>query len=132
VLVNPGFPSETAGAFRLLDEFRSAQPVCGAGTESGEQALIQALETPPRNWPFRNDFLPVFEGQTQNTGKTYRDIIARLRELGADFAGLTGAGSTCFGVFTQRALAEKARKSLLKTWNSTIITFPLAFEDMQY
>jgi 4-diphosphocytidyl-2-C-methyl-D-erythritol kinase len=136
VLVNPGFPSETAAAFRLLEQFLagqksgSAERLCGTGIESGEQALMQALAGHPRNWPFRNDFLPVFEGQTQNTGKTYSDIITQLRKLGADFAGLTGAGSTCFGVFTRKALAEKACESLKKTWNYTIITFPLAFEPM--
>jgi 4-diphosphocytidyl-2C-methyl-D-erythritol kinase len=36
--------------------------------------------------------------------------------LGAEFAGLSGAGSTCFGVFSQQATAEKAAEALSKTW----------------
>jgi len=135
VLVNPGFPSETAGAFRLLDEFRAKgkgngvqpEPVFKAGIDSG-QALI-ALAGSPRHWPFRNDFLPVF----QHLGKReYQDIIVQLRGLEADFAGLTGAGSTCFGVFTERTRAERARDILLKAWNFVIFTFPLAHKAMQY
>ena len=136
VLVNPGFPSNTAAAFALLDEFRAGSRENHAESADKEEFLLNSLANEPRKWPFRNDFLPVFmakaENSASNNGKIYRDIIAQLGELEAEFAGLTGTGSTCFGVFTNREKAEKAHKSLLKIWNLTNLTFPLAFEAKQY
>jgi 4-diphosphocytidyl-2C-methyl-D-erythritol kinase len=56
----------------------------------------------------------------------YHRILARLKRLGADFSGLSGAGSTCFGVFCDGERAEKAIKSLVKEWPFVKLTFPLA------
>ncbi|GHV94090.1 4-diphosphocytidyl-2-C-methyl-D-erythritol kinase [Spirochaetia bacterium] len=142
VLVNPGFPSETAIAFRLLDEFRenNHEGIC-LGRESprdsgfpheqliGEPGdLLRFLCESPRNWPFENDFLPAFLADSGNTGAAgaYREMLGRLRDLGADFAGLSGSGATCFGVFTEREQAEKAQKALLKAFQFVKVTFPLA------
>ncbi|MDR0443899.1 MAG: 4-(cytidine 5'-diphospho)-2-C-methyl-D-erythritol kinase [Treponema sp.] len=111
VLVNPGFPSETAAAFRLLDEYRAGLTMDDNGCF--EQTLLAALKSDPAGWPFRNDFLPVFENREHSV---YREMISQLRDLGAAFAGLSGAGSTCFGVFTEKTQAEKAALSLRKTW----------------
>jgi len=86
VLVNPGFPSDTAAAFRLLDEYRA----------NGDSHL----------------FLPVFKEPEKSV---YNSIISRLRELGAEPAGLSGAGSTCFGIFKEKPLAEKAAAALRGT-----------------
>jgi 4-diphosphocytidyl-2-C-methyl-D-erythritol kinase len=91
VLVNPGFSSCTAAAFKLLDEYRALFP---NSTPAG---------------CFWNDFLPVFKGREKSV---YGKIISQLRGLGANFAGLSGTGSTCFGVFRDRELAEKAAESL--------------------
>jgi 4-diphosphocytidyl-2-C-methyl-D-erythritol kinase len=131
VLVNPGFPSDTAEAYALLDESRrkeTAEPfdrrsVCG-------EALIEALEKHPASWPYKNDFLPVFlvsgpEGEAASTGKVYRDILLDLRVRGADFSGLSGAGSTCFGIFTQKGVAEQAVQSFLLHYPFVELTFPL-------
>lgn len=137
VLVNPGFPSETAAAFRLLDEYRAAG---GPAHEGGEKpdsglsgaALSRFLANSPRDWPFTNDFLPVFLhdfGQKPykvSEAHAYRSIIAGLRDLGADFAGLSGAGSTCFGVFTRREQAAEAEKALSGHWNFVKFSFLLA------
>jgi len=115
VLVNPGFPSETAAAFRLLDErvtdtLSHEPPVCG--TE-----ISKFLYMAPDTWPFWNDFLPVFKEPEKSV---YNGIISQLKELGAQFASLSGAGSTCFGVFMKRELAERAAAALRATpsaWN---------------
>jgi 4-diphosphocytidyl-2-C-methyl-D-erythritol kinase len=125
VLVNPGFPSETAAAFRLLDRYRKTAAPCGPAFS--ESDLIGALAGPPRRWPFTNDFLPVFE-RAGNAGAAYREILARLETLGAEFSGLSGAGSTCFGVFSEAAPAEQAEKILSKQWNFVKVTFLLAWE----
>lgn len=138
VLVNPGFPSETARAFRLLSDFREGQATaCGGNSGHGEkQLLLNALSGDPQNWPFKNDFLPAFlhlakgssgGGSSQNAEKAYLDIFARLKELGAVFSGLSGAGSTCFGVFTKMAEAKRACKILLETWDFVKLTFPSTF-----
>jgi 4-diphosphocytidyl-2-C-methyl-D-erythritol kinase len=106
-LVNPGFPSGTAAAFRLLDEYR-------AGMEGGGRERRGELGVDPAQWSFRNDFLPVF-GERERS--VYNKIIYSLRELGAGFAGLSGAGSTCFGVFTESGSAQRAAQALRETWN---------------
>jgi 4-diphosphocytidyl-2-C-methyl-D-erythritol kinase len=135
VLVNPGFSSDTAKAFRLLDEYRVAEP----RTPNSEPRTLNAiLSGSPRDWPFTNDFLPVFEAgfkQKKPDGgsfSAYSEIINTLRELGADFSGLSGSGSTCFGVFSSQSKAGTARELLLKRWNFVIETFLLAFRTIQW
>jgi len=154
VLVNPGIPSDTAKAFRLLDEYRGGQGGGVAALGSGvrgvypsipslqglttpdplltpHSSLLTALSGPPKDWPFVNDFFPVFEAgfkQKKTDGglfSAYREIISALNELGADFSTLSGSGSTCFGVFTGRDMAKTAKKLLLKQWNLVIETFYL-------
>jgi 4-diphosphocytidyl-2-C-methyl-D-erythritol kinase len=138
VLVNPGFPSETPAAFRLLDEFREKTGKNGPEANHrfvqspalnipNPSELCEKLYASPCNWPFENDFLPVFlDDSGGGSGAAYRKILTELRGLGADFTGLSGAGSTCFGVFSGREEARKAEKTLLKTWNFVKVTFLLA------
>ena len=108
VLVNPGFPSDTAAAFRLLDKYREGR------NEFTTMSQTATLPQEPAEWTFSNDFLPVFEEREKSV---YSGLISQLRELGADFAGLSGAGSTCFGVFKEQKCAEKAAASLRDKWN---------------
>lgn len=114
VLVNPGFSSGTGTAFRLLDEFRDS----GAPQARflPKEALLGALTTHPASWPFFNDFLPAFLDNSGTNGAVYREILAQLVELGADFTGLSGSGSTCFGVFGEEEAARTAEKSLATVW----------------
>ncbi|MDR1586796.1 MAG: 4-(cytidine 5'-diphospho)-2-C-methyl-D-erythritol kinase [Treponema sp.] len=143
VLVNPGFPSTTAGAFRLLDQYRrdggpDSKPADFSDLKplnKDQPFLIEALSGNPRNWPYENDFLRVFLEAGEKGGgnqalaeqaAAYRRILLRLDELGADFSSLSGSGSTCFGVFSNQKKAEKAEKFLLKDWNFVKLTFPLA------
>jgi 4-diphosphocytidyl-2-C-methyl-D-erythritol kinase len=130
VLVYPGFPSDTAGAFRLLDRARSAP---GGEPEADERRdLVEALEGEPDTWPYKNDFLRVFlQTGDQEQAAVYRGVVQELKALGADFAGLSGAGSTCFGIFKREGAAREAVISL-STGNENrgcgaVITFPLAY-----
>jgi 4-diphosphocytidyl-2-C-methyl-D-erythritol kinase len=135
LLVNPGFPSPTALSFRRLDQWRrqraqdSRDGRDGAfpGPDLSEAALASALAAGrPESWPFTNDFLPVFlSGEGEEAG-AYRRIFSALREAGADFAGLSGAGSTCFGIFKDRKIAENALKTLSKEWIFVYLSFFLA------
>jgi len=107
LLVNPGFTSSTAAAFNLLDEYREIQGITRK-VERFDQSAVLLVDNPSQ-WTFKNDFLPVFKEPELSV---YYKIISQLRESGADFAGLSGSGSTCFGVFIERKCAEKAALSL--------------------
>jgi 4-diphosphocytidyl-2-C-methyl-D-erythritol kinase len=111
VLVNPGFSSGTAAAFKLLDEYRELK----TGNEVSETQDNGFLNTAFlfSSFSFFNDFLPVFPEKEKNV---YNKIISSLRELGAQFAGLSGAGSTCFGVFKEKEQALRAAETLRGEW----------------
>ena len=104
VLVKPGFSSDTGEAYRMLDQFRDAH-----GTD--------------REWPYTNDFLPVFL-HDKRVSAIYQEILADLKAQGSGFSGLSGAGSSCFGVFTQEKIAVQAYENLKSKWNFVILTFP--------
>jgi 4-diphosphocytidyl-2-C-methyl-D-erythritol kinase len=132
LLVNPGFPSPTGLSFRRLDQWRTlcAQRM-GNGGFPGQDLprarLVSALaEDHPETWPYGNDFLPLFLAGQGEEAEAYRRLISSLREAGADFTGLSGAGSTCFGIFKDRKIAEKALETLLKRWFLVYLTFFLA------
>jgi 4-diphosphocytidyl-2-C-methyl-D-erythritol kinase len=126
LLVNPGFPSPTGEAFRRLDLWR------GGGNRGRDfdrtlspAELAGALPGDPAFWPYWNDFLPALCGG-DGESSVYRRILSALRSGGADFAGLSGAGSTCFGVFKDRGGAERAAKLLLNEGFLVYVTFFLA------
>jgi 4-diphosphocytidyl-2C-methyl-D-erythritol kinase len=129
VLVNPGFSSDTAEAYRLFDVWRRENT---SVLPQDSAFLLQSLSKSPKNWLFSNDFLTVFKAAAGRSSAaseaytTYEHIIAGLKEQGADFAGLSGSGSTCFGVFSGREKAELARENLLLHWPLVICTFLLA------
>jgi 4-diphosphocytidyl-2-C-methyl-D-erythritol kinase len=131
VLVNPGFSSPTGEAFRRLDRWRESRDweVSSGGEDEGPKAgpeeLIGALGADPSAWPYWNDFLPVFCGG-DGESLTYRYILSTLRGGGADFAGLSGAGSTCFGVFKDGGKAEKIARLLTNEGFLVYVTFFLA------
>jgi len=141
VLVNPGFPSDTAAAFRLLDEYRAADPQSPVfiphSPLSTPHSLLPILSGSPQDWPFTNVFFSVFEANFKKkkvddgSFSAYWEIIDVLRKSGADFSGLSGSGSTCFGVFSSQSKAGTAREELLKRWNFVIETFSLAFRTIQ-
>jgi len=110
-LVNPGFPSDTAAAFRLLDEHRALNHLTEAQGHRDKIKDSRIPSVPPclREMYLGNDFLPVFNEPEKSV---YNEIISALRELGADLADISGAGSTCFGVFKGREGAEKAAAAL--------------------
>jgi 4-diphosphocytidyl-2-C-methyl-D-erythritol kinase len=111
VLVNPGIKSDTFEAYQLLDSLRRGKRELES--EDGETEVHEFYSIPPEGWAFFNDFLPVLQ---ERENFMYANVISVLKEQGADFAGLSGAGSTCFGVFTKKEKAEKAAKTLAKSW----------------
>jgi 4-diphosphocytidyl-2-C-methyl-D-erythritol kinase len=105
VLVNPGFSSDTATAYRLLDADDRAP--------AHESVMPEKLTGAPKDWPFWNDFLPVFEDPEKSV---YGNILSRLWYLGAQYANLSGSGATCFGVFADEKRAKKAASALRGKW----------------
>jgi 4-diphosphocytidyl-2-C-methyl-D-erythritol kinase len=130
LLVNPGFPSPTGLSFRRLDRWRERNGGLAGGLRGPDLSracLISALaEGRPETWPYRNDFLPLFLAGRGEEAEAYRRLIFSLREEGADFTGLSGAGSTCFGIFKDREMAEKASGTLSKRRFLVYLTFFLA------
>jgi 4-diphosphocytidyl-2-C-methyl-D-erythritol kinase len=139
-LANPGFPSATVEAYRLLDARRDR---LGAPRREGPslRSLVDAIQGPPSRWPYENDFLEVFLEKDDAPARAYRTILEGLRRGGADFCGLAGSGSTCFGIFAGGEAAEKAAETLRAlrfAWERgpggprgheifTAVTFPLAY-----
>ena len=133
VLVNPGFSSDTAHAYSLLDKYR--QDI--SFVRNTEDMQMLSFSGSPGDWQFSNDFLSVFNAcgrESYTPGESwaaYGEIISSLRTLGAGFAGLSGSGSTCFGVFSGPDTARQAGESLSKRWPYVIETFPLAHRVIQ-
>jgi 4-diphosphocytidyl-2-C-methyl-D-erythritol kinase len=132
VLINPGFSSGTAAAFAKLDKFRARGikiadyfgRLFGRKYPDGE-SLIRSFGENPASWPYVNDFLPVLLKDREH-GAAYKGIFRDLRDLGADFSGLSGSGSTCFGIFADKESAEKAVDALFRSWSFVKLTFFLA------
>ncbi|MCL2380244.1 MAG: 4-(cytidine 5'-diphospho)-2-C-methyl-D-erythritol kinase [Treponema sp.] len=131
VLVKPPFSSDTKTAYRLLDEAREHGCCREPGREQATHApskdvLIRSLEGGPGTWPFYNDFLPLFLREDGAEADAYRAILEGLRQAGASFAGLSGSGSCCFGVFVTEKMAKNAEKELKGAKNDVNLTFFLA------
>jgi 4-diphosphocytidyl-2-C-methyl-D-erythritol kinase len=127
LLVNPGFSSPTGEAFRRLDLWRDGGNRGGRDINGvlSSAELVEALSGDPAVWPYWNDFLPALSGG-DGESSVYRHILSVLRGGGAGFAGLSGAGSTCFGVFKDKGGAERTAKLLLNEGFLVYVTFFLA------
>jgi 4-diphosphocytidyl-2-C-methyl-D-erythritol kinase len=121
VLVNPGFESDTARAFGLLDASRSPGTVEPTVVVDSARIVSSVLE-PADRWPFHNDFLPVLRKESP----VYGQMIEDIQFAGALFSGLSGSGSTCFGVFSSKKDADNAELRLKKRWPFVRTTIPLA------
>jgi 4-diphosphocytidyl-2-C-methyl-D-erythritol kinase len=106
VLVKPMFDSGTAEAYRLLDAARS--PEQNSRNPLPPETLIAALENPPSQWPYRNDFQDIFLDDGCPHSAEYRQIFSDLRESGAQFVSLSGSGSAVFGVYESQNAADNA------------------------
>ncbi len=78
-----------------------------------------AIPLKPIKWKlFKNDFEGLIVSTYPEIGKIKKTLIAS----GADFASLSGSGSTVFGIYKNKQRAQKAKK--LFTNYQTIITHP--------
>ncbi|GHV67185.1 4-diphosphocytidyl-2-C-methyl-D-erythritol kinase [Spirochaetia bacterium] len=127
VLVHPGFPSDTAGAYRLFDQIEEMGGSLSWAPKLSYRELSARLALDPREWLFGNDFLTTFWAAGEAAAAAaYGKILEDLDHLGADFGGLSGSGSGCFGIFVDEDLAKKAVKKISGKWPFVHLTFPLA------
>jgi len=133
VLVKPPFSSDTAAAYKLLDQVRGTRNKgfeSNVNKQSGlfslSDYLLRSPFPDPKTWPFFNDFLSVFLNAGGGNARAYQAILEDLRETGASFVSLSGSGSCCFGIFTRKKIAEKAAEYLAGRGNFVRLTFFLA------
>jgi 4-diphosphocytidyl-2-C-methyl-D-erythritol kinase len=103
VLVSPPVHVSTGWAYRALDEWRREHGVADA----------PSLEGRPRDWAevvaeAQNDFQEVVASAHPEVARS----LAALSSAGASVALMSGSGSTSFGIFPDRAAAERAAEAL--------------------
>jgi 4-diphosphocytidyl-2-C-methyl-D-erythritol kinase len=117
VIVNPGIASGTKEAFALLDRMRGEGRLAASVGQTKADALSVLAKAPAErslgDCPLRNDFLAAF---LANGGDVYRAMLDDIRRCGALFRGLSGSGSSCFGIFADAAGAGKAAAALRGGW----------------
>jgi 4-diphosphocytidyl-2-C-methyl-D-erythritol kinase len=131
VLAKSSFSSDTASAYKLLDQARALEERDKKPELLTKEAMVRALAQNPKTWPFYNDFMQIFLNSSKNdensaAAGTYMTILEKFNNFEASFAGLSGSGSCCFGIFQDRQKAEGA-KSVLNTTNSPQIFTQLTF-----
>jgi 4-diphosphocytidyl-2-C-methyl-D-erythritol kinase len=119
-LVNPGFPVETKWAYQRLSSGRASVPPLS-------QALLRLDGRPALGW---SEIIPSmendFEGPVFAQHPVLADIKQQLLSLGAEAALLSGSGATMFGVFLDRASAERAATSFVGKPNMQAYAVPTA------
>ncbi|MEL3912417.1 4-(cytidine 5'-diphospho)-2-C-methyl-D-erythritol kinase [Treponema pedis] len=114
VLVYPGITSGTAAAYKLLNR--------------SENAVLPAFDPEPfcgedcRKWPFFNSF----EEEIFKVFPVVKKVKDYLLSGGADFALMSGSGSSVFGLFEDEKKAEIAYFELLKQYKQCFLFFLLA------
>lgn len=113
VLIFPGIQSSTKEAYSLVDEAH----------ESGREVLCPDFLELKRfyygflgAWKFANSFTPVLVDKYPVIGEAIRDIL----ECGADWAEMSGSGSTVFGVFESESAARRALEMCRRKWNCVL------------
>ena len=110
VLIFPKVSVSTKDAYSWVDSY--------TGKRSSPIDLKKEFMKPIKDWQFSNDFTtPVSERFNE-----IESAIAALKYCGADFADMSGSGSTVFGIFAKKkgeevsSLARTSCETLAKNW----------------
>jgi 4-diphosphocytidyl-2-C-methyl-D-erythritol kinase len=123
LLVDPGFPISTADAYRELDRYRDTGESAKDDLPSlSADGIVSMYSGDVSEWRFGNSFLPALEGRYPEL----RRIIGTLGSSGAGFAGMTGSGSTLFGIFSSKKEADAAAERLGCSCREKFFAIPLA------
>ena len=109
VLCKPPFPISTPELFAQVRRLRCHPDTAG---------LVAALEQGDLAGVCRRIY-NAFEEVLPRKYRAVGEIKARLLELGAATASMTGSGPTVFGVFTDGALASRAAEQLQRDYPQT-------------
>ena len=107
LLIFPNVGVSTKDAYALVDETLDLE------SRRNKISLEEIYNQPVKNWSFKNDF-------TVPVSKKYAGIaeaLVKLKSCGADFADMSGSGSTVFGIFEKKETALKAKVLLEKEFN---------------
>jgi 4-diphosphocytidyl-2-C-methyl-D-erythritol kinase len=127
VLVYPGFPVITGEAYRWLDTYRRDS---GGAQQAGQsQDLLEVTDdlkqiytqARPGEWTLFNSFAPLLKARFP----LLEEIITALKKTGAAAAGVSGSGSTIFGLFNLREEARKAARVLKNAYMLVKFVEPL-------
>jgi len=125
VLANPGFSVSTKEAYGRLDAARHDRPSPWASDQNLAEDLRLAIASysheRPASWRFRNDFYSVLVPGLPGLEQCRQALLS----AGADFAAMSGSGSSVFGVFASPAEADRAAAALADRY-SCIVALPLA------
>lgn len=123
ILFHPPFAIDTAAAYRWLD----MDPHRTAGTAAALALEAMYREAPVGQWRLENSFDPVVEARFPLVAEIKRLLIGQ----NARYAGLSGSGSTVFGLFEGRDEAEKAARGLSDRGFPTRLAVPLEKTSLQ-
>ena len=112
LLVCPDFSISTAWAYKNTNKFLNVQ----------KNSLKFAPFKTPINWQlFENDFEKVVKSAYPETG----EIIKSLQKADAIYAGLSGSGSTVFGIYDQKFDLTSIQDSFPDTYRTFVACFIL-------
>lgn len=110
VLVFPKVSVSTKDAYSWVDSY--------SGKRSSPIDMRKEFAKPIKEWQFSNDF-------TTPVSERFEEIVSAivaLKDCGADFADMSGSGSTVFGIFAKKegeeisSLAKSSFETLSKKW----------------
>ncbi len=110
VAVCPEIHCSTKEAYALVDRWQENHTDDASWLNFSE--LEKEYNQPVKSWRFFNSFTsPIFAEYAQIS-----QALSDIRDYGADFAEMTGSGSTVFGVFESEKKAQQAYNKLSACW----------------
>lgn len=117
VLVNNGIHVDTGGAYSSLK--RGTESFYNAVELMSRKKELSSCLDEPAEWKkyFINDFeKPVFARYPE-----LKDLKQQLYNLGAEFALMSGSGSSVYGIFKEAGISQKAADVLKKSGNRVFL-----------
>ena len=110
LLLLPGLAVLTKEAYALVDSWQEKEEDTFTDWGSEYKKIASA-------WSFKNDFtLPV-----QSKYNRIKIALDTLKSAGADFADMSGSGSTVFGVFENRKHAIEVQNRIGADWQAFLV-----------
>lgn len=125
VLVWPGFGVATREAYEWFDE--QGQSAGAPAHLSAQEIRRRFADWQPRRWGFYNSFREVVEARHPVLAEIVRD----LAEAGAEAAGLSGSGSSVFGLFAGAGPARAAAAGVRRRYPFVEVVSPLQIRGTQ-